>query len=1070
MKGVGSYPDWPYYASPNSNLSAFAAPFSVNPYTATDVSSHLMGPAESAETVPPIHFPSYGYDFFSNPVRELGSSAQFPHVGLASYAPRSSFVDAQPYHAPYDHASSVTPYHWPPGTSSLDWPSLADASKSPELGFSGESAVPWDPFPEFNVKQVGLGSSLTPMNTNAAGLTVEERMNQNQGNQDVKDSASDEVPHKIDWEKNIVPASGGYLPDTSGWWRAMKPMSVECLGLGASAFPFPSMSLETLQEAPLKVVADSEKNHLSNNDSYDRHSRGDDKSSRVDTVPSMPRTELVTNLNIDNIIEDEHVGHNDFYNTKDAYHIPNSGTSGCFDSSYLHLHLGRTESSSSSKAVISDNNVSRNVVDFLFRGGHEFQNPCANVDSSSLSFSAIAAPNFVVKSFEDGDRCNPAEDSPCWKGSSAGHFSQFEPSVALPQECVCNKEESFDSSIRPQNYLLDTENNMKKLHENSNGYLPSSACSPRKFSLTKFSSEDCKAGGAVNGAFQPEPRCDHRLQFQDIIKMKENNVSPAKPTDSESRSSYTEHQVVDESSHKEHQVVEENKLMCLKQHTASHDAMSSPSSVVDTTIAPENSAGKVSTEKLNVQMLVDTMKNLSELLLYHCLNNTCELKERDCSLLENVVNNLKTCALKNAEQIEQIAPAQACLFNQSETSKCSGDSCEFQQNASCSKRPQLTKIGPETSKSEFENPIVAEAKLHFRSGKPLGKLSDSISPRDDTEMTKVDNMTKDLKRILSENFHHDDEGAEPHTVLYKNLWLEAEAALCSVYYKARYNQIKIEMDKLSYKEKEMGKQSKPEVVPTLSQSQSSANKVYNCPNTDSPALKLPVLESTNPEELSCLIFSTNMNKPKMRPCEGKGGQDPDSFIHNYNVSCSDKEAERNDKASVMARYQVLKARVDHSCIDTTTNVEEPLERADKSEPKGRDNQIQVSSCQDLPVPEKNGTDYEASVGARFHILKSRVEGSSSISSEGTLFDGVGFAGKEMDDTTIAKNVSEGKSLDVHVNPAVVNLNSYTSMDKSISNEFHLCLEENQEIQPSCELSTYSSDGFASDWEHVEKSS
>lgn len=64
------------------------------------------------------------------------------------------------------------------------------------------------------------------------------------------------------------------------------------------------------------------------------------------------------------------------------------------------------------------------------------------------------------------------------------------------------------------------------------------------------------------------------------------------------------------------------------------------------------------------------------------------------------------------------------------------------------KRPQLTKIGPESSKIEFENPLVAEANFCFRSGKPHRKLSDSISPRVDTEMTKADNMTKVFQAVL----------------------------------------------------------------------------------------------------------------------------------------------------------------------------------------------------------------------------------------------------------------------------------------------------------------------------------
>jgi hypothetical protein len=49
-------------------------------------------------------------------------------------------------------------------------------------------------------------------------------------------------------------------------------------------------------------------------------------------------------------------------------------------------------------------------------------------------------------------------------------------------------------------------------------------------------------------------------------------------------------------------------------------------------------------------------------------------------------------------------------------------------------------------------------------------------------------------KVLSENFDYEEE-IQPQSLLYKNLWLEAEAELCSINYKARYNRMKIEMEK-----------------------------------------------------------------------------------------------------------------------------------------------------------------------------------------------------------------------------------------------------------------------------------
>lgn len=49
-------------------------------------------------------------------------------------------------------------------------------------------------------------------------------------------------------------------------------------------------------------------------------------------------------------------------------------------------------------------------------------------------------------------------------------------------------------------------------------------------------------------------------------------------------------------------------------------------------------------------------------------------------------------------------------------------------------------------------------------------------------------------KVLSENCDHEEE-MQPNGFLYKTLWLEAEAELCSINYKARYNRMRIEMEK-----------------------------------------------------------------------------------------------------------------------------------------------------------------------------------------------------------------------------------------------------------------------------------
>lgn len=267
-----------------------------------------------------------------------------------------------------------------------------------------------------------------------------------------------------------------------------------------------------------------------------------------------------------------------------------------------------------------------------------------------------------------------------------------------------------------------------------------------------------------------------------------------------------------------------------------------------------------------------------------------------------------------------------------------------------------------------------------------------------------------------------------------------------------------------YNAVDIEEQSNPEVVPSLSENQSSATKVHTDPNFDSSGQHFPVLNATNLKDLSGLKFSADMNKPNASTPEGKDSQDLDNSIQNFTVSGPSKEA-GDDEASVIGRFRVLKTRADKSCINTA-NLEEPSDMADKKlAPRGKDNQNQTNFYQDSPIPGKNKADNESSVMARFHILKSRVEVEdwSPISPEREL----------LDDTMVTRDASEGTSLDVHVNPAAVHLSSYAAVEKSIPKEFPLDLENTQEIQP-CEdgnqLPTYYSDGLASDWEHVEKRS
>ncbi|CAK8567721.1 unnamed protein product [Lathyrus sativus] len=1139
MKGFGSYTDWSYYASPSSNLSAFATPFSVNRSSPNGVSPPFIDPGDAARTGFPYRYPDQYYGTKPNLVE--------PHQYFNSYGVLQD-----------RNSASVVPDHWSSfsGFTASDGVSRADyANKANELGFAGQTVANQfaefgngkgnqigvgvnkpnelgfvgqtvaDQFEDFGngkANQIGVGTSKPnelgfvgqmvanqfadfgngkgnqigvgggfALNTNFTGSVADERMKSgcqdvtvshvegphmigwdrhslassvdplndkpfwwrttkltSAGCQDITDSHG-EVPHMIDWEKHSLPTSGDCVDDKSCWWRPTKPMPVDFSH--TSVLQSPPLSLETHHEPPLKLAVDSGDHHFSYTGVYDKHLGQQDKQTRVDTVSSTSITGSGTDLNLGIFVPDGGSGHKKFNDIKEA--------AACFGLN-LSMNLDSNEASSSNNAMVSDMDDSGDVVDYKDKARHEFQHLLPNPGLLSLGLNAIQGVNSVDKSFECvGDPCNPSVDSPCWKGAPAAHFSYYESSEALPPENV-PKNECFGSVIRePQNFLLDGKNNVKKPCDRSfqmhiqiaDQQTYSVGSSSKQNSETRFASDDCNVVNA--GPFHSEPSCDYELQYQDdITKMKDNSVPPTKPIACESGSS-----------HDEDQVTEENKLASQKLHSlciggtdaGCNENISSSSgtsrteghtlplssSVGAASTTSEKTAGKVSTEDLNAQMLVDTMNKFSQLLLNHCLNDACELEEQNCNILKDVITNLNTCVLKNVERINL---AQAFLLRQPETSKCAVETCELRKGV------QLTKIGPD----EHENQLAQKTDLCFGSEKPHWMPSGFISPSSGaemTEMTKEENMTKAIKNILSENFDDDDaEATVSQTLLYKNLWLEAEAALCSVSYKNRYNQMKIEMEKQSYKQRDMEQHSKSEVIPSLSTSESSAIEVNKCLNADSSAQNLADLAATIPKEHSQLKFSSDMNRLNSLTPEADGGQNLYNFIKNYAVSGTNKEVAGNDEASVMARYNVIKSRADKSRIIANA-LETPSDIADMFAPQETDNQNQVNFCRDFPILEKNKANYETSVLARFHVLKSRAaaEDSSSVSSTEKLFE---FSGEGIKETVTTKDALEGESLNA-------NLDFYTAVDKTTPKEINL---DWGNIQPT----DYHFDGLASDWEHV----
>ncbi|KAF8006714.1 hypothetical protein BT93_K0888 [Corymbia citriodora subsp. variegata] len=218
--------------------------------------------------------------------------------------------------------------------------------------------------------------------------------------------------------------------------------------------------------------------------------------------------------------------------------------------------------------------------------------------------------------------------------------------------------------------------------------------------------------------------------------------------------------------------------------------------VLESTNAVDNSPGLARWDrgpvipKIDGQMLLSTLHNLSELLLYSCLSGACDLKERDTDVIQKVINNRCACSSKNVEQMTTQAEIQS---SEEHMYKGFGASPDLDMSASVN-MPPLASAGSVNIQGQIDNHCAFDKKRqHTGFDNEVESSSELSYSTGNALINKDDAMTQAIKKILSENFQVEDD-SQPQIRLFKNLWLEAEATLCSMNYKARFNRMRIEMD------------------------------------------------------------------------------------------------------------------------------------------------------------------------------------------------------------------------------------------------------------------------------------
>ncbi|XVE64508.1 hypothetical protein DITRI_Ditri07aG0106100 [Diplodiscus trichospermus] len=670
---------------------------------------------------------------------------------------------------------------------------------------------------------------------------------------------------------------------------------------------------------------------------------------------------------------------------KEAHYSLNFGSKNEFDRSRLSFHLDGNcylsgESLSTNTEKLSTTNMaSKDATDHLFgaKPGVNFS------DNFSLALDNNRPVMAVENSLESLDHYNPPVDSPCWKGAIASHNSPFGSSEAVAVQ-LAKKLEACDISNGQALKLIPT-------HATNVVKPPSGKPGKQKKDYVLFSHSMGpreKASCSIQKSLAEGRLTSNNVNTSETgvvdLEMKINDVS------SGFGSSY---------------------MSC---HAIKIPSIL-PSSVEDASAKHSKFLGKEAVSNSSISVLVDTIHNLSELLLYHCCSETSELKEQDLKSLEKVINNVDSCMSKNIGQESFLS--------------------ELHESTTMG-RAQVAAINDLSQH-------VQEKVRH--SGKKDKKCSDFVSVKSATDIkVKNDEMTQAIKKVLIENFHEKEE-AHPQVLLYKNLWLEAEAALCSINYMARYNNMKIEIEKRKLdSEKDL-------------------------------------LEDTPDKgKMSRSEFCTEVKTNEKLTAVAESG--PTLAVSNQNPPI---ESPSNHADDVTARY-VLKHRLNNSGSVHSRDVDDfsssklslDVDEVDKLTTEVKDSSSPGLLSQDSPVlgTACSTDDVEASVMTRFHILKRRgIDGVDSDEMEKKLLPDVvdlGFDGERKEipiDKKTAEDGISGVNLESVSQHQVVNHG-----EQLVVKDFHLSVVHDSAVNSpgstrlGNQLSAGWYDSCSSDWEHVLK--
>ncbi|KAA8526060.1 hypothetical protein F0562_007840 [Nyssa sinensis] len=485
--------------------------------------------------------------------------------------------------------------------------------------------------------------------------------------------------------------------------------------------------------------------------------------------------------------------------------LKTEGKEACYNGSFIDKGKGiktfiSVESSSEHRQESSSGkSISHHAMNTSYMAKSELQVIHSNLLDEITSESHCAeAGSPVEKSPEVFDKPDSDLDSPCWKGTLASCNSPFRVSETLNSHFFDNGLGEGISTLNPLAPQFVPGNAGGRVDYCGNGCFGdnSSSFSMDSTVINASSGEHQLAVAVEAGSCSSKASSVIRTQyFNDIHVTREDSALPNKSNSS----SEMKHSHVAQQNLLEDYCTSKGKPVLGASLAASVNGVKDvgqdgsscePSCVTDHVFSLPSGVPTELTEtfqsasnslsippKIDVQIVVNAMHNLSEFLLQNCSNDLYSLTEHDHDTLRHIINNLCMCIRKSVGQRTPMCKSPQPSISYYPKKPTELLKVTMREAASVSRQHDNVK-----QKGCFIAFSEKDYKVHDYSSSSAGESG----------IEKGNNIYQVMDKALKEN-HQIKEEMHPQALIYKNLWLEAEAALRLLKYKACSLRMKTEI-------------------------------------------------------------------------------------------------------------------------------------------------------------------------------------------------------------------------------------------------------------------------------------